>query len=212
MDAIHRNTSGLQWVDQDFAGLLYAFHKVLVLQGGAGFLSDIINNFHDYHCKPDGFSASSFFAEILLSYHLPFRNDPDARKMYRKQRRAIRHRTGALDPVLDRECGFENSRWYGKSHQLSPEPQESYRKSLHFPILAGRFTELQRFAGEEQSNSLRTILRDKRDTRERTQFVVIVIFGVIALFLTGLNTVLATVQTANTIKTYNLELKQLDST
>ena len=84
---------------------------------------------------------------------------------------------------------------------------EIYRKSLTFPILSDRLTAVQQFAAEEQTNSFWVLLRDKSDTKERAQFIAVVIFGVIALLLAVVNTVLSVVQVIYTIKSYNLSLK-----
>lgn len=78
---------------------------------------------------------------------------------------------------------------------------------MTFPILSDRLTAVQQFAAEEQTNSFWVLLRDKSDTKERAQFIAVVIFGVIALLLAVVNTVLSVVQVIYTIKSYNLSLK-----
>lgn len=144
----------------------------------------------------------------MLSYNLLFRNDPSARKVYRKQKRAIRELLGADDPVLDRECGFGHASRPGAAKGGARTLQESFRKSVQFPILGYRLTELQVFAREEESNKFWRIVRDKSDTKERLQFVVIVIFGAFALLLAAINTILSAVQVVYTVKSYKAGLEQ----
>jgi hypothetical protein len=167
----------------------------------------MVDNFHDDNSRPDGFSSQALAAEILLSYNLLFRSDSSSRQLYKKQRTLIRKLVGAtIDPVLDQECGFGQPR---RATSIGAKAwQESYRKSMQFPILCDRLTELQHFAKEEQTNSLWTILRDKSDTKEWSQFVVVVIFGVVALALAVVNTGLSAVQVVFTIKTYQMGLGQ----
>lgn len=167
-----------------------------------------MNNFHDDHSRPEGFSYQTLVAEILLSYSLLFRNDAGARKLYKKQRRTICKLIGAVDPVLDRECGFGQPGRAKAAKGRNSDRQESFRKSVQFPILGYRLTELQAFAREEGSNRFWRIVRDKSDTKEWLQFVVIVIFGAVALLLAAINTVLSAVQVVYTVRSYNIGQEQ----
>jgi len=111
-----------------------------------------------------------------------------------------------VDPSLDRECGYKQPH---KQELFDSGPAlELYRKSLTFPVLSGRLTTLEKFAAEEQTNSFWALLRDKSDTKERAQFIVVVVFGLVALLLAVVNTVLAVLQVVYSIKSYNLALKQ----
>lgn len=170
-------------------------------------LSRILGGFHNDYTRPEDFSAEKLFDEIIKSYHVLFRDDPSARKFYRRQRKTIRAGLGvpSVDPCLDHECGYKQRH---DPQQATSEILEIYRKSVFFPILSDRLTELQNFAAEEQTNKFWAPLRDKSDTKERSQFIVVVIFGVIALLLATLNTILAAFQTAYSIKSYTLSAKQ----
>lgn len=170
-------------------------------------LSRIVDRFHTGYTRPDKFSAENLSNEIIRSYHVLFRDDPSARKFYKRLRKTICADVGtpSVDPCLDQECGYKQRH---NPQQANSETSEIYRKSVLFPILSDRLTVLQQFAAEEQTNSFWGPLRDKSDTKERSQFIVVVIFGVIALMLALLNTILAAFQTAYSIKSYTLSAKE----
>ncbi|TPX12800.1 uncharacterized protein E0L32_006680 [Thyridium curvatum] len=168
-------------------------------------LCQFISTFYDDHTRPDGFTTQGLVDEIMLSYEIIFQNNSGAKKVYRKQRKTIRKQHGEdIDPLLDEQCGFSLSSRNSNAVDKSKNRQQTFRK-VEFPILGDRLMELQAFARQEPANKFWRIIRDKSDTKEWYQFIVVVIFGSVALLLAVTNTGLAIAQLVFAIKTYNLE-------
>lgn len=141
----------------------------------------------------------------MLSYEIIFQNNSGAKKVYRKQRKTTRKQHGEdIDPLLDEQCGFSLSSRNSNAVDKSKKRQQTFRK-VEFPILGDRLMELQAFARQEPANKFWRTIRDKSDTKEWYQFIVVVIFGSVALLLAVTNTGLAIAQLVFAIKTYNLE-------
>jgi hypothetical protein len=120
--------------------------------------------------------------EILRSYHLLFRENKNARKLYSQteRRNAAFHDAAFPDPVLDRVCGHGDP---GSIWQSWKPAREAFHPEAHFPILRHRLEAIQNYMDGIEPRRLFSIWRDRRDLRLWVTIWVVLLFGFIGIVL-----------------------------
>lgn len=170
--------------------------------------SSILKDFYEDDDVPKTpSSGQALFKEILLSYKLLFADDRRARTIYcKKERERAQLARGTPDePCLDNLCGMNFPRKASLSIFGSPLTI-SYSKGADFPLLADRLSELQSYISSQQPNRLTALWHDRRNLLSWYTFWAVLIFGVMGIACSIIQTALAVVQTAIAWKTYQAQL------
>ena len=168
----------------------------------------ILDDFYDDDEVPKKPSSGHpLFKEILLSYKLLFADDRQSRTIYRRKERerAKLARGTPTEPCLDNLCGLNLPCKSYLSTFRSPLTV-SYSKTTDFPLLADRLSELQSYISSQQPNRLTALWHDRRNLLSWYTFWAVLIFGVVGIACSVIQTVLATVQTAIAWKAYQAQL------
>ena len=151
------------------------------------------------------------FREILLSYKVLVADDRQARALYwhKERDRAGQARGFPSDPCLDQLCGgMELMRRSFLHSSLSPVTL-SYSKSRDFPFLADRLADLQAYILAQQPNRLSALWHDRRNLLSWYTFWTVLLFGLVGIACSIIQTGLAVFQTAIVWKTYQAQLREL---
>jgi hypothetical protein len=173
----------------------------------------ILNDFYDDNDVPRTRSPGHpLFKEILLSYKLLFADDRQARFVFRKTERgrAELARGTPIEPCLDNLCGMNVPRKSSLRIFRSPLTV-SYSKTTDFPLLADRLSELQSYISAQQPNRLTALWHDRRNLLSWYTFWAVLIFGIVGISCSIIQTALAVVQTAIAWKTYQAQLASVPS-
>ncbi len=82
----------------------------------------------------------------------------------------------------------------------------SYSKTTDFPLLADRLSQLQSYISAQQPNKLTALWYDRRNLLSWYTFWAVLIFGVVGIACSIIQTALAVVQTAIAWKAYQAQL------
>jgi hypothetical protein len=129
-----------------------------------------------------------------------FRNDDRARKNYEKHQRPLLAALdgGLIDSELDMLCGFSSF----KKSTSAESIKSNYTFSGDFPIFTFHLRKVQEYMAQQQPNKVKAIWQDKMDLRLWYTFWAVVVFGVIGLILSLIQTICTGIQTAFAIKAY----------
>ncbi|KAJ5710115.1 hypothetical protein N7493_009707 [Penicillium malachiteum] len=169
----------------------------------------ILNDFYDDPVLSPRIlsSAHPLFKEILLSYRLIFADDSQARSIFhKKEKESARISRGtATEPYLDKLCG-EKPRYKSYLPTFGSPLTVSYSKSRDFPYLAGRLSDLQSYIRAQQPNRLTALWYDRRNLLSWYTFWTVLVFGVVGISCSVIQTILGVIQTVIAWKTYQAQL------
>jgi hypothetical protein len=136
--------------------------------------------------------------EILLSFHLLFRDDKRSRTYYRRTARhgaAMTDMDGnrSVDPTLDLLCGFYPSSCDPPMRSHLPYRVAYYPES-DFPILRNRLLKLYLYIDGIQPMHLRSLWRDRRDRRQWWAIWTAIVIGLITVVQSSVTIALTIVQ------------------
>lgn len=129
--------------------------------------------------RPCGFSFPNMMQEIMLSFHLLFRDDRRAYKIFQRQERAKAITSGITNRWLDELSGATRST---SMFSWGSPIRETYSAKSDFPIFARRLHRVQEYVAGIQPNRISSLWRDRRDLqRWYTIWAVLIIGGVSVL-------------------------------
>ncbi|KAB5583447.1 hypothetical protein GE09DRAFT_1078943 [Coniochaeta sp. 2T2.1] len=160
----------------------------------------------EYYTGPDpNWSRStSLNQEIMLSYRLLFGQDSRSRPIFKEMKESH----GLTDPLLSVLCikgagkriySLPSYYWpVACRHRMEKEgrlrEQSSYSLNTDFPLLADRLEILQTYMNNQKSYRKRDMYRDRRNAGEWLASWPVLILALLAIFLSFLQLVVATLQ------------------
>ncbi|KAJ5611752.1 hypothetical protein N7528_008857 [Penicillium herquei] len=166
---------------------------------------------------------SSTAVFILFAFILPvesgqqhtiliFADDSQARSIFHKEEkeRARIARGTPTEPYLDKLCG-EKSPYKSYLPTFGSPLTVSYSKSRDFPYLAGRLSDLQSYIRSQQPNRLTALWYDRRNLLSWYTFWTVLVFGVVGISCSIIQTILGMIQTVIAWKTYQAQLASVQS-
>jgi hypothetical protein len=165
----------------------------------------LFSTWHDDFNRPTNFSVRQMMQEILLSYHLIFRNESQARRNYRKVQRqkikSIMPQNLSIDPLLDVLCGYKD---FSRSKIEAPIRTE-FTKATDFPVFTERLSAVQTYIMPKKPAKLKGLWNDRRDFNSWYTFWAVIGFGTLGVLLNLCQVALVAVQTAYQIESYRLQ-------
>lgn len=134
---------------------------------------------------------------MLHSYVVLFGDAPSRKLLKGLLKNAITRSGPGIDPLLTdlskgRGIFIEGENFTGDGYDLK-----------NFPILGSRLLELQKLYMKQDPNTLRQLLRDRRNSLESLNVKAVIIFGVLSLAFSLIQIIFGAAQLAYAIKQVN---------
>lgn len=150
----------------------------------------------DTHSGPSSEAVLSHSREILRSYRILFAQDKKSRGLYWSTIRPSLRKDNQFDPFLDDLCGRRISAIQLRYPTLRTvlDVQGSVFRSQEFPHYGGRLRTLQRHIDRHRPRRILDLWRDRRDPEKILTLWAVLIFGMISIVLSLVQTILNGVQ------------------
>ncbi|KAJ2985403.1 hypothetical protein NUW58_g5547 [Xylaria curta] len=176
--------AGMQfiWVDTVAAHLILIPKALRLLQ-----------SYYDEDEMPSGFLWPDLAKELLQTYHIIFKDDRRARRIYQRheRRKAAIGSDGITDFYLDEVCGAHLST---SRFKFGGPVRESYHAEGDFPFFCRRLLRIQEYVEGIQPNRFISLWRDRRDLQRWYTLWLVLIVGLVSVVLGTVQAVLAAVQ------------------
>ncbi|KAJ8132506.1 hypothetical protein O1611_g1116 [Lasiodiplodia mahajangana] len=151
-----------------------------IMQDNDSIASLLLQSYYDEDEMPSGFSWPNLARELLQTYHIIFKDDRGARKIYQKheRREAAISGGGITDSCLDEVCGAHLST---SRFKLGGPVRESYDAEGDFPLFCRRLLRIQEYIEGIQPNRFTSLWRDRRDLQRWYTLWLVLIVGVISV-------------------------------